>query len=94
MIIWSPKARITYFQILDYLEQNWSPKEILNFTSRTEKVLELISTHPKLFHYSRSKDIFKCVLNRQISLFYRIRGENIELLLFWDARQDPKKLKI
>jgi hypothetical protein len=48
-IVWAPLARISYFEILDYLEQNWTSKEITNFIHRTEKVLELIATHPKVF---------------------------------------------
>ena len=30
-VIWSAKARITYFKVLDYLAQNWAKREILTF---------------------------------------------------------------
>ena len=33
-VIWTAKARITYFKVLDYLEKNWSKREIMQF-SRT-----------------------------------------------------------
>ena len=29
---------------------------------------------------------------KQVTLFYRIKGKNVELLVFWDTRQDPEKI--
>lgn len=40
-IIWSPVAVQTYQQILDYLEINWTVREVVNFIHRTEEILEL-----------------------------------------------------
>jgi hypothetical protein len=45
-----------------------------------------------LFPYSKEGGIHKCVLVKQVSLFYRIKANNVELLVFWDTRQDPAKL--
>ena len=93
-IFWAPKARITYFEILDYLDHHWGQKVVLEFIQRTEDILDLLSTYPKLFQYSPERKIYRCVLTKQIVLFYRIKQEQVELLLFWDARQKPEKLKI
>ncbi|MFZ5973412.1 MAG: type II toxin-antitoxin system RelE/ParE family toxin [Bacteroidota bacterium] len=91
-VVWSPRARITFFRILDYLAENWTNKEVENFNERTENLVELIKKSPRLFPYSKEHDVYRCVLVRQVSLFYRIRNERIELLVFWDNRQDPAKL--
>ncbi len=38
-IIWLPNAERRYDEIIAWLEENWTEKEIKNFVSRTEKVL-------------------------------------------------------
>jgi plasmid stabilization system protein ParE len=94
-IIWSPKAKLTYNQILDYLETAWTEKEIKNFIERTEEALNHILSNPFLYpHSRRKKRIHRCVIARQVSLFYRITDTHIELLVFWDNRRDPVKLEL
>ncbi|RXF72589.1 type II toxin-antitoxin system RelE/ParE family toxin [Arcticibacter tournemirensis] len=91
-ITWSPTARITYYQVLEYLDERWTIKEIEAFISRTEEVINYICDNPLLYPYSKESDIHKCVVVKQVRLFYRVRTDNIELLVFWDNRQDPVKL--
>lgn len=65
-IIWSPRARTTYYQILDYLDENWTFREIEQFIDRTEQALSHISRNPALYQHSAGKDIYKCVLVKQV----------------------------
>jgi len=46
-VIWSARAKITYFKVLDYLEKNWHKKEIIRFSKRTEIVIHAIKKNPK-----------------------------------------------
>jgi len=39
-------------------------------------------------------DTYKCVVLKQVSLFYRVKTNSIELLVFWDNRQEPSKLRL
>ena len=93
-IVWSPVAKTSYFTILEYLEKNWTIKEVHSFVQRTEEVLDVIKNKPSLFQYSKSSDTHRCVLVKQVSLFYRVKpsANRIELLVFWDNRQNPEKL--
>lgn len=91
-VIWSPVAKLTYYQILEYLEEKWTEKELKVFINRTEEVINHIRKNPRLYPYSRESKTFKCVVVKQVSLFYQFKQQNIELLLFWDNRQDPEKL--
>jgi len=94
-IVWSSKARTAYHKILDYLDTARTEKEIKNFIERTEEALNHILKNPFLYpHSRRKKRIHRCVIARQVSLFYRINNQSIELLVFWDNRQDPVKLKL
>ena len=48
-IEWSARAVRDLNQILKYLEENWSDKEIRNFIRKLDKRLNLISNFPRLF---------------------------------------------
>jgi plasmid stabilization system protein ParE len=48
-IIWSLKAKNTYYQILEYLESDWSDKEVNDFINRTEEVLTFIAVNPSQY---------------------------------------------
>ena len=93
-VIWSPNARLTYYGILNYLNENWTFKEIDTFIARTEEAINHICQNPMLFPYSHKNNIHKCVVVKQVSLFYEISGNSINLLIFWDNRQDPAKLNL
>lgn len=91
-VIWSPTARLTYYKILEYLVENWTFKELEAFIDRTEEVINHICDNPSLYPHSAESNAHKCVVVKQVSLFYRVKVDVIELLVFWDNRQDPAKL--
>ena len=92
-IFWSTEAELSYLKILEYLEEKWTEREIDRFINRTDEVIDYIINNP--FQYQRIKNnIHKAVLNRQVSLFYKIDESTVFLQFFWDNRRDPKKLKL
>lgn len=91
-IVWSPAANASYYRILIYLEERWTIKELNDFINCSEELIHQISDNPLLYPFSQGSEIHKCVVVKQVSLFYRIKASSVELLLFWDNRQDPKKL--
>jgi len=81
--------------ILSYLEKEWGVNSVQNFISDVNVILMTVSRNPIMFISTRKKrDIRKGKITKHISLYYRIkqRKNEIELLTFWDNRQDPKKL--
>jgi plasmid stabilization system protein ParE len=96
-VIWSSKAKMTYFGVLSYLEKNWAKKEIIQFTQRTEIVLRAIKKNPGIFPRSlKQKEIRKAIVDKNNSFFYQVDHdqEKIYLLTFFDNRQDPDRLKL
>ena len=94
-VVWSAKARVTYFRILDYLDQNWTKKEIIQFNERTQLVIGAILKNPGIFPDSdKKKNIRKALIDKNNLLFYKIDlfHHKIYLLTFFDSRQDPKRL--
>ena len=93
-IRWLPESERTFDKVISYLDEYWSIKEVEKFINRTDQVIDFISRQPKQYVYSRKKDAYRAVISKQISLFYRISGSEVELLAFWDNRQDPSALVI
>ena len=95
-VVWTGKAKISFSKILEYLNENRTQKEINNFAAEAQKAIFQIGQNPFMFITSgKKKNIRKGFVNRKVSLFYRIRKrkKEIELLLFWDNRQNPEDLK-
>ncbi len=90
-IIWLPKAEKRYDEIIEWLENNWTHKEIANFVARTDEVLSLISTHPEIYSLSEKRNIRQAVITKHNLLLYRKKGNKIELITFFDTRQTPAK---
>ena len=96
-IIWSAKARITYFNVLDYLAKNWNKREIIAFTQKTEAIILAIQKNPGIYATSsKHKNIRKAIIDKNNSFFYQVdkKNEKIFLLTFFDNRQNPASLKI
>ena len=94
-VIWTAKARITFYMILDYLDENWTKKEIIQFNMRTQIIIGAITKNPLIFPGSiKNKEIRKALIDKNNSLFYKIDvfHQKIYLLTFFDSRQDPQKL--
>jgi len=94
-ISWTPTARITYFEVLDYLAEKWTIREIKNFVDEVENVLSQIAEHPYIFEATRkSKHIRKGFITKHNALYYRVkpRKKEIELITFWFNAKSPDKL--
>ncbi len=95
-INWTPAALLTYFKVLDFIYRQWSIKEAENFVHLTEQTISKIAEYPYLFKASkRKKNVRKGFITEHNSLYYRVkpRKKEIEIISFWDNRQDPSKLK-
>ena len=88
-IIWTPEAEKTYDAIIDYLQEHWGEKEIVNFIKRTNSVVMHIKKHPMLYRSSGKEDVREALITKHNLLLYRVAGNIIYLLLFWDTRKNP-----
>ncbi len=93
-VIWSPQSKESFENNILHLLETWSEQDANDFIDRVEEVLRLISKHPKIFRYLPEQDAYRCVVVKPVSLFYRLRDNQVELLTFWDNRMDPKKINI
>ncbi len=92
-IVWSDEALSNLKNILSYLEDNWTPKEIKKFAIILDRQLVRIQNNPRLFPESTIYvNIRKSVLTKQVSIYYRIKEYDVELISLFDNRQNPKRL--
>ncbi|MFW6222714.1 MAG: type II toxin-antitoxin system RelE/ParE family toxin, partial [Bacteroidota bacterium] len=82
-VTWTPRAEKGYDKIIEYLEANWTDKEISNFIAETKEFLKLLEKNPHLLEPSETrKNVFRGPLNRLTILTYRFkpRKKQVELL--------------
>jgi plasmid stabilization system protein ParE len=94
-IFWTDEAVSTFEQNIQYLEKEWNEKVIQKFFDKTEHALNRIAQNPATFPlFNQQKGIHKCLIVKQITLYYKIDDDKIYLLSFWNNYQDPEKLNI
>jgi len=93
-IHWTDNALTELSKTIEYLEENFTEKEIRKLTLKIERTTELIAQNPYIFPKSDFKNIYKIVILKYNTLYYRINGNNIEILSFFSNRQNPAKRKV
>lgn len=94
-VLWSTNAIDSFNQNVTYLQEEWSQKVVEEFLDKVDEAVASISTYPLAFPiYGKHKNIRRCLIVKQITLFYRIKNQQIELLLFWNNYRNPKRLKL
>ena len=93
-IIWNRLALLDYHKNIDYLLKKWTEQEAIKFIGEVESVIYRLKKGNVSFEDIGYKNIKKCVVRKQITLYYRHLSENqIELLRFWNNYQDVEKIK-
>lgn len=94
-IEWTDHALSELEDIIKYLEENWTEKELKTFSQELDHTIELISKNPKLFQTSRqNKTVRRAVVAKFNNLYYRQKNQTIEILSLFANRQDPEKIRI
>ena len=93
-ILWTDHALNELKGTIEYLEINFSKKELKRLAQKIESITELISQNPKLFPKSDKKDVFRVTILKFNTMYYRVQGDTIEILSFFSNRQNPKKRRI
>ena len=84
----------SFDRVIAYLKEDWTEKEILKFVNQTNKILGLIQSDFVKFKRSGKVDLYEVLITKHNLLIYRDNSDRIELLVFYDTRQNPKKKKL
>ena len=94
-VIISERAEQNPDNIIKYLETEWSTRIRDKFLELLKTKIEQIESMPQMHEASsKKKQIRRCVINKQTSLYYRTKKEEIEIITIQDNRRNPKKLKM
>ena len=85
-----PHARTIFISINSFIVVKFGERTAKKFIDKADKIIELIAQQPFIFKDSGiADDIRLGFITKQCSVFYRAIAENIQLLYFWDNRQQP-----
>ena len=80
-LFWTDEAIKNLEEILDYLAERWTEREVEVFKNKLSKQLDLILINPRMFPVSlHNPKLRKAVLSKQTSIFYEIRGNIVYLV--------------
>ena len=93
-IIWSKLAKLQSASVLKfYIHRNGNSNYSLKILSQVEDLLETLSKADLIGRLSSNK--FTHVISMKVYLiYYEINGNRIEIVSFWDNRQDIENRKI
>jgi plasmid stabilization system protein ParE len=95
-INWTDKAWDTYEENINYLLTNWTLKELNNFVQTVDRKITLLAKYPKLGSSKSTKQLnIRCtIIHKRIVLIYKHKPlkNEIDLLVFWNTKQHPRKL--
>ena len=92
----SELAESKLLKLSEYLLENWNLKTRDKFIEKLTEKIEQISLQPESCPQSSEfKGLYKCVVTKQTTFYYRISRElnEIEIITIFDTRQNPKKLR-
>lgn len=91
----SELAEIKLLKLNDFLLENWNLKVRNDFINKLTSKIEQISHQPlSCPESSIYKRLFKCVVTKQTTLYYRLNidKKEIEIITVFDTRQNPEVL--
>jgi hypothetical protein len=89
-VVFTDTADDTFDSIGNQILARWGEPELFKFRARVYEVVEKISISPLIFQeIKNSTNIRKAVIHKNCSLLYTIKDTTIEILFFWDNRQEP-----
>lgn len=92
-IIWSNEALNNLGAIIEYLEHNFTEREIRKFVQLLEKRLALLASNPYSFPtINHPKKLRKVVISKQTSIFYLPVDNHIRIVSLFDNRRNPELL--
>lgn len=93
-IVWSQKAKIKFFEILDFYEKrNGNKSYSRKLYKKIIKESNRLAMYPEIGTKTDFDSVRGLILDEYI-LFYEIKKDKIIIHTVWDCRQNPENLKI
>lgn len=94
-IRYSQRALEEYETLLDFLILNFGGEKAIQIDNFFDQLIQQITRNPQMYPiFDSEKNIRRCVISEQTSLFYRISGKYIELISFRGNMMNPDTLNL
>lgn len=81
-------------RLTEYLEEEWGTSSKIKFLNKLTKKFEQIALQPKSSPLTEDFDfVYWSVITHQCSIYYRIQGDEVEIITITDSRQNPEKIR-
>ncbi len=93
-IYWSKRAVQGFENIVNYLEKEWTEKEVRRFIKETNHFFELLQKNPRLLESTKfRKNLYRGPINKLTILTYRYYPRKNEIILvnIRSSRRKPLK---
>lgn len=86
------RAEMNFRSIKEYITSEWGERVAEVFEQKAIDFLDILEEFPDIGVVEViEKQIRGFQLTRQTRVYYRVKGERIIILTFFDVRQNPKK---
>jgi plasmid stabilization system protein ParE len=94
-IEWKTIATYSYFNEIDFILSKWNEIEVQKFEDLVYDFLATLSKTPEIGTFKSEYNCYSLVISKQSTLYYKIIEDKsqIDLILFWNNKQNPKHLK-
>jgi plasmid stabilization system protein ParE len=82
MIIWSNQAKVSYEKIIDDLLDRWTIEVAYEFENLTNELLDRLIVNRNLCPSTLHSHLRKCIVHKNSSLIYMLKGSDIVLVTF------------
>lgn len=94
VIVWSKVAKLQLANVLEYyVERNGNPNYSLKLLKEVEDLLNTLSNSELIRRLTSNKFTREIPLKVYL-IFYEINGDRIEIVSFWDNRQNIEHRKV
>ena len=92
-VTWTRKAERIFSDILEfYAERNGNKTYSRKLSSEIKQIVSLLTKQPFIGIRTDAENI-RVVVKGDFKVFYQLQPEEIVIILVWDCRQNPGKLK-
>ena len=94
-IIWQSNAKKGRAQVASYVYRRFGLRSLKKFKQEVDETVKMIELHPNIgpvdpLFADRPVTYRSVVINGLSKMVYRVAGETIHIVAFWDTRREPK----
>ncbi|SDD27289.1 Plasmid stabilization system protein ParE [Algoriphagus faecimaris] len=88
-IFLTPRAKRNFENIVDFIKKEWGDGVAQAFIVKVDDIFNLLKNFPQMGQVEE-KEIRGFQITPQTRILYRLKGDKIIILSFFDVRQSPK----